>query len=248
MRRVTVIAALGLSTTVLLLAVPSSAAEEDDDWFGSGSVSAEVATPPSHGGGNRGGSNSGDAGGGSGGGPSEQSTGPTRGTACSPMPGSEFPCPTDDPAAPVDPVVVAQMALDRVTFSIPEPRTSPEGHQLTGLATWFWLDPDQWLSHTARAELPGVWAEVTASPVSVAWDPGDGSAPVVCDGPGRPATSGGEPDCAHVYTVVGDYTLTVRVTYAVTWRSSTGASGTLDAIVLASTAPVEVQQRQAVTD
>jgi len=164
------------------------------------------------------------------------------------MPGSEFPCPTDDPAAPVDPVVVAQMALDRVTFSIPEPRTSPEGHQLTGLATWFWLDPDQWLSHTARAELPGVWAEVTASPVSVAWDPGDGSAPVVCDGPGRPATSGGEPDCAHVYTVVGDYTLTVRVTYAVTWRSSTGASGTLDAIVLASTAPVEVQQRQAVTD
>lgn len=252
MRRVRLAAALLCGAALTLTARPTAAqqAEPDDgSWQSSGTVESEVTTTPTPGSGSGGGT--GGSGpeyqGGSGGG---ADAGPTQGYACSPNApvGSAQACDQGDPAAAPAPEVVAQLALDRVTFSIPEPQTSPDGHQITGVPTWFWLASDEWLSFTARAELPGVWAEVTAAPVSASWDPGDGSPAVVCDGPGRPATSGGVPECAHTYTVVGDYTLTLRVTYAVTWRASTGASGSFDAIVLTDTAPVEVQQRQAVTD
>lgn len=205
-----------------------------------------VTEPGDDGSGGQGGSapeNQGGTSGGGGGGP----TGPTQGTACSPLAGATNPCDAGGTAPPA-PEVVAQIALDSVTFAIPELNTSPGGHQITGIETWLWLDPDQWLAHTARAELPGLWAEVTATPTRAEWDPGDGSPRITCNGPGRPATPNSTTDCGHTYTVIGDYTLTVRVTYAVTWRASNGATGTFDAIVLTDSAPVEVQQRQAVTD
>jgi hypothetical protein len=157
-----------------------------------------------------------------------------------------------EPAAPViDPAVAAQVALDSATIPLPAPHTSPDGvPQMTGMQTWFWLDPATWVPVTARAELPGVWAEVTATPTSATWTPGDGGAPVTCAGPGRahPGGSGATTDCGHTYLDVGAYTLTVAVTYSVTWTSSTGAGGSYDPITVTSELPVTVEQRQVVID
>lgn len=159
---------------------------------------------------------------------------------------------TPSVAPVIDPAALAQSVVDSVPLHLPGPHTSPPegGFQLTGVETWFWLDPDTWEPVSARAELPGVWAEVTATPVRAAWEPGDGSATVTCDGPGRehPGTERASTDCGHTYVDVGTFTVHVEVTWEVTWRSSTGAAGELDAITVAADLPLEVQQRQAVTD
>jgi hypothetical protein len=148
---------------------------------------------------------------------------------------------------------VAQLALDQVTIQVPEPHTSPDedGFQLTGLTTWFWMDPAGWRPATARAELAGVWAEVTATPSRAVWTPGDGSGPVTCTGPGRrhPGTPGDHrTDCGHVYAEVGAVTVRVAVTYEVTWRASTGESGAHDPLVLTTALPIRVEQPQVVVD
>ncbi|HEX7131110.1 MAG TPA: hypothetical protein VF228_00960 [Iamia sp.] len=151
----------------------------------------------------------------------------------------------------VDPVVLAQAALDSATIALPEPHTSPDGvAQLTGMTTWFWLDPASWAPVSARAEVPGIWAEVTATPTTATWTPGDGGAAVTCAGPGRvhPGTAGARTDCGHTYVEVGSYPLTVDVTYEVAWTSSTGAGAALDPIVVSAELMVTVEQRQAVID
>lgn len=156
-----------------------------------------------------------------------------------------------EPGAPTAAAMalLALHAREQVTVTAPEPHLSPaDVPQVTGLRTWFWLDPAAWRAETVRAEVPGLWAEVTATPTRAEWDPGDGGPPVTCAGPGRPhpGTSGATTDCGHVYEVVGAYTLTVTVTYAVTWRSSTGETGAQDPFVLSAETPVTVTQRQVV--
>lgn len=157
-----------------------------------------------------------------------------------------------EPDATVPSAAVALLALharEQVTLTAPGPHLSPDGvPQVTGLRTWFWLDPATWRAETVRAEIPGLWTEVTAAPTRTEWDPGDGSPPITCTGPGRPhpGTADATTDCGHVYEVVGSYTLRLTVTYAVTWRSSTGEAGAQDPFVLRSDLPVTVTQRQVV--
>jgi hypothetical protein len=159
---------------------------------------------------------------------------------------------TPEAAVPaVDPRVLAQAALDTAAIPQPEPHTSPDGvAQITGMQTWFWLPAEAWVPVTARAELPGIWAEVTATPTHATWTSGDGAAAVTCDGPGRPhpGSAGATTDCGHTYTDVGSYPLAVEVTYAVSWTSSTGTSAGLEPITVAGEVPVTVEQRQAVID
>ncbi len=155
----------------------------------------------------------------------------------------------DAPTLVVAASLVALNAREQVTVTAPRPHLSPDGvPQVTGLRTWFWLDPAAWQAQTVRAEIPGLWAEVTAAPTHTQWDPGDGAPPLTCNGPGRPhpGTTDATTDCGHVYEVVGAYTLTVTITYAVTWRSSTGETGTQDPFVLSADLPVTVTQRQVV--
>lgn len=175
-------------------------------------------------------------------------------SACQPAAPGPPPAPgAPAPAAPptVDPGAVAARMRERMPVEVPPPHTSPpaDGFQLTGLRTWFWLDAERWAPVTARADVAGAWIEVTATPTTATWDPGDGAAPVRCDGPARPwAGEGSTTTCGHTYIETGDVTIGLTVTYAVSWTASTGATGSLDPLALTTTLPLEVQQRQAVID
>lgn len=249
-RAVRIFAGVGLAMAYLMSHPGVGGADTgNDNPGGSGSIGAEVSTPGT--GSTGSGSNGSNEGG------SDDSGEPNAGPLYCGMPGadpdtcSNQPAIQDLPAIPpgIPASVAAAVARDQVDITIPGLHTSPDGvSQVTGMRTWFWLDSSQWRSTTVRAELPGVWAEVTARPVRSRWTPGDGGATVVCDGRGRPhpGTSGATTDCGHVYTTTGRYTLEVAVIYEVTWRSSTGETGVQDPLVLTGDLPITVEQRQVV--
>lgn len=164
-----------------------------------------------------------------------------------------------DPAAPgPDLAALARQAYDQVPFIFPAPATSPaiDVDQITGLPTWLWIDPAGWQELTARAEIPGFWVEVTATPRRVVWDMGDGTV-VACDGPGTAydpvvAASAQRTDCSHVYQHVsadrpgGRYAASATIEWTVRWRASTGATGDLADASRTTTFDLAVSERQAV--
>lgn len=266
MRRViAALALLGALLVVAALPAEASGGLDDDPGGPTGTIGADVATPGRPGGGGRPSGEGSGGGGRPGGGPVPAAirNAPTESGlfrcdadfstfACPEPPGTAPAPPAGGGAAPLpDPAIVAQAARQEVPIRVPRPHTSPDGvPQVTGLKTWYWMDEAEWSPATARAELPGIWAEVTATPTKAVWTPGDGATPVTCRGPSRPhpGTSGATTDCGHTYTDVGSPTVRVAVTYEVTWRSSTGRSGVQDPIVLTTSLPLTVEQRQVVTN
>jgi hypothetical protein len=163
-----------------------------------------------------------------------------------------------DPADPLGGIAATERALDearrRLDLPLPDPGLNPPGEQLVGVATWLWVD-GPWTPASATAQVAGVSATVTATPVSVVWSPGDGTT-VTCDGPGTPYDPTRSPadqrsSCTHAYgrssaaLPGGAYALTATVTYEVTWSSSTGAGGSLGSLTRATTVPVVVEEAQA---
>lgn len=163
-----------------------------------------------------------------------------------------------DPAMPFGALTAAADAalLARELLPLPDPdvRTSPPAGrpQLVGVATWFRVDT-AWQTFSATATLGGVSATVTATPTQVVWDPGDGSAPITCDGPGTafdPARPGAVSDCSHIYrrrTASGaEHALTATITYDVAWTATDGSSDVLDPVTRTSTVAVAVDEAQAI--
>jgi hypothetical protein len=122
------------------------------------------------------------------------------------------------------------------------------------LWTWFWTDQASWKARTATARAGGVSATVTVTPQSLKFEPGDGSAPVTCSGPGRPwtsadgdtaPTSGG---CAYQYEAATNQpvTSTQTIRWAVTWRASDGETGTLPDLTTSRSGQVMVLQVESV--
>jgi hypothetical protein len=159
---------------------------------------------------------------------------------------------------------LARTVVNRLQLPPPQVGQSPTGRALVGLPTWWWLDPASWQTLQQRTSAGPVWAEVTATPVSTSWDPGDGSEPLVCAGPGtvydrsRPENAQST-DCSYTYRRssaeqpqtgpdVNDrfFTVTVTTTWSVTWRGAGGSGGTLPALTRSSTFPLAVAQRQTV--
>ncbi|RRO17100.1 hypothetical protein EIL87_12320 [Saccharopolyspora rhizosphaerae] len=104
---------------------------------------------------------------------------------------------------------------------------------VVGEFTWFWTDPSTWRPQRQRVEAGPVWAEVTATPVRLAMEPGDGTAPVSCTGPGTPyersfGVHSPSPDCDVVYErpSAGPVSAQWSITWEVTWRGWTGGSPT----------------------
>lgn len=161
----------------------------------------------------------------------------------------------------VTPGQLAQEARDRLPLSKPTIRRSPDqelryrGDPYTWvhLWTWFWTDPASYRALRQTVSVGGVSATVTARPVGLVFDPGDGSAVVRCAGPGRAWTQadGNAPPasgCGFDYQHVTNGTVMTRVAivWQVSWAGTGGAGGALPQIQTQSTAPLRVLQEQVV--
>ena len=162
-----------------------------------------------------------------------------------------------DPADPFGGVAATERALDearrRLDLPLPQPALNPPTAQLVGVATWLWVD-GPWGPVSATAAVGAVTATVTATPVEVVWDMGDGTT-TTCDAgtpydPTRPP-AGQHSGCTHVFTRTsagrpgGTYAVTATVTYEVTWSATTGGSGALGTLTRSTTIPVRVTEAQA---
>ncbi|WP_344971192.1 hypothetical protein [Salinactinospora qingdaonensis] len=179
---------------------------------------------------------------------------------CSVIGGAAAEAETAEVAA-VDPAAVADDARDSLRLPPPRLAASPPLDQpvLVRVPMWLWVGEETWRAHSARAAVPGGAVSVTATPVRAHWAMGDGTT-VACAGPGvaynpqvhDPAAA--SPACGHTYTRAsagqpqGTYALGVEVTWAVSWQSSDGGGGTLDPLVTAAGAEVEVVESQALVE
>jgi hypothetical protein len=161
------------------------------------------------------------------------------------------------------PTQLARQAYARLTppAAVPDynPRRragSPDG-TVVGFTTWLWLDGQSLSAKSVTASAGPNRATVTARPSLVSFDPGDGSAAVVCAGGGK-AWDSAEPNavsnCVHRYLKAseaasgGVFVLTARVTWTATWVGSGGTGGVLPALTVAAATPVRVDELQAVNE
>ncbi len=171
-------------------------------------------------------------------------------------PGSSGGIPVIPEGAEVDVEALTQEALSRAVIAPPSIATSPEADRrlYTQVPTWLWSDGTWWQGYSATATAGRVTSTVSASPSHADWTTGDGGA-LRCPGPGVP-WSPGAPDtatyCKYTYrhSSAGQsgnaYTLSVEVTFEVSWSANTGQGGALPAITRTESRPVQVGEIQAV--
>ncbi len=156
--------------------------------------------------------------------------------------------------ARVDPQALAADALSTALISVPSINTSPSNDRLyTQVRTWLWVDSGWWRTYSTTANAGNVTSTVTARPTRAVWRAGDGGG-TTCNGPGvewRPGMRDDATYCSYIYRRSsandpgGTYTLSVTVSFEITWASNTGQSGTLPAISRTASRQVEVGQVQA---
>jgi hypothetical protein len=158
---------------------------------------------------------------------------------------------------PVNPVELAQDALQRTPLPEPQIAMSPDPSipQVVNLVTFLWLPADQWTPRTASASAGGVTSTVTATPARVVWDMGQGDT-VVCNGPGVPYVpslpDAAQPsDCRFTYrrSSAGQpgqaFTVTATVEWETTWAVSGAAGGgSLGTVERSSSISVRVAEIQ----
>lgn len=154
-------------------------------------------------------------------------------------------------AALPDPGVVArdlaEEAFAQLRVTPPVARSNPAGGiAVINIPTWLWVD--DWVPLRSAASAAGVTATVTATPVGVVWDPGDGSDPLSCGGPGvaydvsRPAV-GQSTDCSFTYTrAAGRFTITATQRWHVTYTATNGQSGDLGEVTSTAALPIDVRE------
>ncbi|MEV5989321.1 ATP/GTP-binding protein [Streptomyces sp. NPDC052051] len=141
-------------------------------------------------------------------------------------------------AAPVDPAVLAQRAVDKMKLAGPDiasPRAA--GRYTVGVPVWMWVNRSAttYGPNSASATAGGVTVTATAEVSKIAWSMGDGSS-VTCTGPGTPySASEGmaeSPTCGHVYSKTsagqrsGKYQVTATSTWRVNWQVTDGGGET----------------------
>jgi hypothetical protein len=148
----------------------------------------------------------------------------------------------------VDPTTLARSVT--ITPAAPVLHTSPgAGNHLVNVEAWFWAEMWEGISETARAG--SVTVDVTAEPMSLVVDPGDGTAPFTCPGPqpvynpNLPASTQSS-NCTHTYLRAGNYTATATVVYDVSFTSNVGVNGDLGTIEPSSTTALAVAEAQAI--
>ncbi len=163
------------------------------------------------------------------------------------------------PVPTVTPAELARRAAAALTLPKPGIHRSPSEQNAdagvpytwVNLWTWYWTTPASWRVISVREADGGVWAQLTVTPTSLTFTPGDGQATATCAGPGRPwtetdgagAPSGG--GCGVRYrSAHGSVTSAVSMHWRVTWRGSDGTAGALADVVTTNTSAYKVMQIQ----
>jgi hypothetical protein len=113
---------------------------------------------------------------------------------------------------------------------------------------------DSWRSVSVTASAGPVWATVTAAPTRLTFDPGDsaGPGPVSCagDGPTAVYVAAVPGACSYTYTNASStspfdgyhFVTSLTIDWSISWTSSTGAGGPLDAYSTSSSAQLAVAE------
>lgn len=171
------------------------------------------------------------------------------------------------PAGPgaVNPADLAQRALKTLAITSPTTGRYPAGrlrdgrpYTVVNAYTWYWSNPGSFTVLSARANVGGVWSQVTVTPSRLLFTPGDGAPTVSCDGPGvawnrgdgvwaaSPAGCDYRYPHSSIHQPLGVVTATYGIQWRVTWTSSTGAAGTLPALTTTATSTFAVAEVESV--
>ena len=108
---------------------------------------------------------------------------------------------------------------------------SPAGKQLVQFPTLFWIDQDYWNAERSTTRSNGnVSLTLTLVPFETEWNPGDGTDPVVCDGPGEVwerDLKGETFYCKHTYRSVDGQPFTVTSTVRFRLETETNSNEVL---------------------
>jgi hypothetical protein len=156
----------------------------------------------------------------------------------------------------IDPRALAERAAAALDLPEPAIRMSPADDQVVRLASWLWIPSQQWEPRQVSASAGPVTSTVTATPVRLTWDMGNGDQ-VSCDGPGTPYRSAGATQvdtsgCQYTYrhSSAGQpdeaYEVTATIAWELTW-TATGAAGggSLGTVTMSASQPVRVTEIQA---
>lgn len=172
-------------------------------------------------------------------------------------------------ATAVTPAQLAQIAFGQLSLSAPTASRSPaeklpDGRVYTvvNMFTWFWTDPATYRPISKRVRAGGTWVVVTARPVELRFDPGNGDAIATCPGPGREWKAGADGQwdrapggCDYQYRKSsrgypdGQVNAEAGIVWRVTWVGSAGGvpvSGSLPDLITTTPARFAVAEGQAV--
>ena len=138
----------------------------------------------------------------------------------------------------------------------------PAELHFTQLESWLAVEPAYWVGdpseRTRRASAGRVWVDATAEAAEAIWDPGDGTGPLICEGPGtvwQPGLDDGANTCPHTYrrssagAPGAAFSLSATVVFAVTATTNAPvALPPLPDIERTTTLEVQVGEIQAVND
>ncbi|SOD72951.1 hypothetical protein SAMN05892883_2262 [Jatrophihabitans sp. GAS493] len=157
---------------------------------------------------------------------------------------------------------LAQEAFSTIVFPRPSGHRSPsesrtfQGYPTTWVNLWtfFWTDPSTWRTLSASASAAGLTATVTATPVALNFDPGDGDTVASCAGPGRAwrDSDGNAPPsdraCGYQYTHVttSPVTATETIVWQITWTGTGNTGGEIPGLSTSTSGQLNVLQIQAV--
>ena len=162
--------------------------------------------------------------------------------------------------APVPLTVLRDRARARINPPDPSvgsnpPLDDPDRFGVVGLPTWLWVN-EPWDPIGPESESSGlITVEVMAFPRHVTWEMGDGSEPVVCEGPGVAWTRSMPEDgtyCSHTYTsssadLAGEaYGLTATVEWYFEWWINGASQGEFDAYNASTSFTYRVGEIQAI--
>ncbi|MFJ3711228.1 MULTISPECIES: hypothetical protein [unclassified Streptomyces] len=167
------------------------------------------------------------------------------------------------PHAPT-PKMLAEYAYNQVKVPETKIELKPQAKSTVNVPTWIWLDKGTFQDVVVRAELPntGLWAETTATPVSLHLDPGTDDAETypasgTCDfnqdkSIGTPYKKGDAdqtPPCGISYLHATDgnpYQLKASITWKISWKGSGNSGGTMPDGTFETTQDMNVQEIQAI--